>query len=628
MKFDRNTILGFLILGALFIGYFIYTSKETNALNKKRAEEAKLVREKFVRDSTYRDSLDRIKNPNRDSAALAADSIAQATRMGVFGHAGDTIDENTISVDNDLMRVTFTNKGGQIKKVELKKFKGQDSNWVRLAGSDFDKISYTINTGRTVNEGSAESADLVFDRIQVDSTSNPDGSKKISYTLTGDSTSSITHEYIIKKDDYMIDFNVKVTGANRLFDRGEMILTWQYAAAQQESDIDYEKTNTQVGYVEDGSFDYHTIIKKKHSKNFDESTKWIGVRQRFFFGALVARDNFSSGKMDWNSPPDTAKTVVQSIAVMKLTVPATGQVPFNIYYGPSDYHTLKSYDIRFEKIVNLGQGIYAFVRPLNKFLILPIFDMMKTISGGNFGIAILLLTIIIRLLISPLTYKSYLSGAKMKALRPEIAGLKEKFGDDRQAMSVEQMKLFREAGVNPLGGCIPALLQIPIFFALFSFFNAEVDLRGASFLWANDLAAFDDPIKFGMHIPLLGSHLSLFNITACITSFLISWYSMSMTPDQSNPVLKYMPYIFPIFLLFFFNRLPSGLTWYYTVSNIITLVLQYIIQNYIIDHNKILAKIEANRKKPKVKSKWQERMEQMQEQQKKMKEMQQKKNRR
>jgi len=254
-----------------------------------------------------------------------------------------------------------------------------------------------------------------------------------------------------------------------------------------------------------------------------------------------------------------------------------------------------------------------------------ILHMLKGIAG-NYGIAILLLTIIIRLVISPLTYKSYLSGAKMKALKPEIAALKEKYGADRQAMSMEQMKLFREAGVNPLGGCIPALLQIPIFFALFSFFNSEVDLRGAAFLWSSDLSAFDAPIKFGMHIPLLGSHLSLFNITACITSFLISWYSMSMSPDQSNPVLKYMPYIFPVFLLFFFNRLPSGLTWYYTVSNLITLILQYIIQNYIIDHNKILAKIEQNRKKPKTKSKWQERMEQMQEQQKRLKDQQ--KNRR
>jgi YidC/Oxa1 family membrane protein insertase len=296
-----------------------------------------------------------------------------------------------------------------------------------------------------------------------------------------------------------------------------------------------------------------------------------------------------------------------------------------MYYGPSDYRTLKNYDLKFEKLVNLGQGIYQFVRPLNKFIIIPVFDFFKGFTG-SMGLVIALLTLFIRLLISPLTYSSYLSGAKMKALRPEIEGLKAKFGDDRQAMSMEQMKLFREAGVNPLGGCIPALLQIPIFFALFSFFNSCVDLRGESFLWAADLSAPDKIIQWG-NVPvlsfLLGDHLSLFNVLACITSFLISWYSMSMTPDQSNPILKWMPYIFPVFLLFFFNRLPSGLTWYYTVSNLVTLGLQFIIQHYIIDHNKILAKIEENRKKPKTKSKWQERMEQMQEQQKKIREMQQ-----
>ena len=254
---------------------------------------------------------------------------------------------------------------------------------------------------------------------------------------------------------------------------------------------------------------------------------------------------------------------------------------------------------------------------------MPIFNFLQKLTP-NMGIVILLLTLFIRLLTSPLIYKSYLSGAKMKALRPEIAKLKEKFGDDKQGMSMAQMKLFREGGVNPLGGCIPALLQIPIFFALLSFFNQEVALRGAEFLWSHDLSAYDAPIKFGFTVPFLGDHLSLFNITAVITSFLISIYSMSMTPDQSNPVMKYMPYIFPVFLLFFFNKLPSALTWYYTVSNLITLILQVIIQKYIIDHDKILAKIGENRKKPKAKSKWAEKLEQMQEQQKGLKDRQQK----
>ena len=614
MKFDRNTVLGFVILALLFLGYFWTTSRE-QAANRKKNERAK-----FVTDSIAKTMIDTLA-VKEDSIKVEKEKTIANT--GVFNNAANSI-EHLVSIENDLIRVTLTNKGGQIKKVELKKHRGQDSSLVKLAGTDFDKISYRISTGNN-NNGTAETGDIFFPKI--DSVNNADGSKTISFTLSAKESigTSITHEFILKKDEYMVDFNIKLTGANNLFMGGDMNLTWQYAAAQQESDVDYEKQNTQVGYVTDGSFDYHTIGKRS-SKNFTESVDWLGVRQRFFFTVLIARDKFSSGKMEWTDPSDTAKTIVRSTANMKIAIKKAGSssiVPLSIYYGPSDYHTLKKYDLNLEKMVNLGQGIYAFVRPLNKFVTLPIFDFMKSLTG-SLGIAIALLTFFIRLVISPLTYKSYLSGAKMKALRPEIAKLKAKHGDDRQAMSMDQMKLFREAGVNPLGGCIPALLQIPIFFALFSFFNSEVALRGADFLWANDLAAFDDPIKFGVHIPLLGSHLSLFNITAVITSFLISIYSMNMAPDQSNPVLKYMPYIFPVFLLFFFNRLPSALTWYYTVSNLVTLAMQFVIQNYIIDHDKVLAKIEETRKKPKTKSKWQERMEQMQEQQKKMKQLQQK----
>ncbi|HMK26149.1 MAG TPA: membrane protein insertase YidC [Chitinophagaceae bacterium] len=616
MKFDRNTVLGFVILALLFLGYFWTTSREQEKVRKQRIAEQQIQKAKD-------DSIAKLKKPIDDSLSRVTDSVVKVASTGSFQGATDSV-EKTLSIENDLIKVTLTNKGGQVKKVELKKYRGQDSSLVKLAGTDFDKISYAINTGNSSNQASVQTSDLFFPKI--DSVTNADGSKMISFTLAAKDSSgtSITHEFILKKDDYMVDFNIKLSGANKLFTGGDMNLSWQYAAAQQESDISYEKTNTQVGYVKDGSFDYYTIGKRSH-KDFNESVKWLGVRQRFFFTALIAKDNFSSGKMEWTVPPDTAKTIVRSTANMKIPVKAGSSsiIPLSIYYGPSDYHTLKKYDLKFEKIINLGQGPYAFVRPLNRFVILPIFDFMKSLAG-SLGIAILLLTLFIRLIISPLTYKSYLSGAKMKALRPEIAKLKAKHGDDRQAMSMDQMKLFREAGVNPLGGCIPALLQIPIFFALFSFFNSEVGLRGAHFLWSNDLSAYDQVIKFGVNIPLLGSHLSLFNITAVITSFLISVYSMSMSPDQSNPVLKYMPYIFPVFLLFFFNRLPSALTWYYTVSNIITLAMQFVIQNYIIDHDKILAKMEETRKKPKTKSKWQERMEQMQEQQRKMKEMQQK----
>ncbi len=616
MKFDRNTILGFTILAILFFGYFIYTNKEQTANRKKK------MAEQAITDSINAANI-ALNKPKEDSLSKVQDSVTKKENAGSFFGASDST-EKTYTLQNELVRVTFTNKGGRPSTVELKNYKGTDSAWVKMGANSFDNLSYTINTD---NQHVNETSELFFS--QVDSITNADGSQRISFTLkTADSSGrSITHEYVLKPKNYMIDWTIRMDGANQLLTNGNLNLTWKYSATQQESSLSYEKQNTQIGYVKEGSFDYHSMTKR-NSKDFDGSVKWVGVRQRFFFAALIAKNNFASGsKMEWTSPADSTKTVVRSTAFMKVSVQAGSPsvIPFSMYYGPSDYHILKKYDEKFEKIVNLGQGIYSFVRPLNKFVIMPIFDFFKGIAG-SMGLAIALLTIFIRLLISPLTYTSYLSGAKMKALRPELAVLKAKIGDDRQAMSVAQMKLFREAGVNPLGGCIPALLQIPIFFALFSFFNSCVDLRGQSFLWASDLSAPDMIIQWG-HIPvissILGDHLSLFNVAACITSFMISIYSMSMTPDQSNPVMKYLPYIFPIFLLFFFNRLPSGLTWYYTVSNLITLALQFVIQNYIIDHNKVLAKIEQNRKKPKTKSKWQERMEQMQEQQKKMKDAQQ-----
>ncbi|HPG12303.1 MAG TPA: membrane protein insertase YidC [Chitinophagaceae bacterium] len=612
MKFDRNTVIGFTVLALLFIGYFAVTNKQQAEYRKQQAIQ-----------KAYDDSVALANRPKQDTIALQKDSLQndslqKVASAGSFQNAANG-EEKLVQAENNLVKITFTNKGGQVKSVELKNYKEHDSSLVKLAGTDFDQLAYTINTSqnKTVSTG-----ELFFTAREI--TTGADGAKVISFQLNSSDSNatSIIHKYTIRPDDYMIDFSVEMNGMDQLLTQGIMNLSWKYAASQQESDITFEKRNTQIGYVKDGDFDYHTISRRS-SKDFDESVSWVGIRQRFFFSALVAKNNFSSGRMQWTIPPDSTKEVVQSTANMKVMVDAASSaaVNFELYYGPSDYKVLKSYNMKFEKLVNLGQGIYAFVRPINRYVIMPIFSFFQRLTG-SMGIAIALLTLFIRLLTSPLIYKSYLSGAKMKALRPEIAKLKDKFGEDRQAMSMEQMKLFREAGVNPLGGCIPALLQIPIFFALFTLFNSDVALRGAPFLWSTDLSAFDDPIRFGFNIPLLGGHLSLFNITAVITSFLISFYSMSMTPDQSNPVMKYLPYIFPIFLLFFFNTLPSALTWYYTVSNTITLVLQIIIQRYIIDHDKILAKIAENRKKPKTKSKWQERLEQMQDQQKKMKEMQ------
>jgi len=547
---------------------------------------------------------------------VSLDSIPPVVaESGSLLQSGPAKEEITI-LENDLAEISFSNKGGRPVRVRLKKYYSADSLPVDLLSGNFNKFSYLINTGPNQT---ASSGDLYFSVSQVKKDTK--GEEQIVYSIKDSAGRTIEHRYSLKPGEYMFKLDIAVSGADKLFTNNTMNLLWQVQADQHERDIATEKRETQLGlYGEDG-FDYFTMSDGLN-KNWDTGLKWLGIKQKFFNATIIAENGFAYADINCKVPDDSLKVVAQTTANLRTVFPASNSanIGFRFYVGPNDFAILKKYKLEMEDMVNLGQGFYAFVKYINRWIVLPVFGFFQQYFG-SLGLVIAMLTIFIRLLTSPLVYTSYVSGAKMKALRPEIDALKAKYGDDQQAYSMEQMKLFRSAGVNPLGGCIPALLQIPIFFALYSFFNSNIDLRGIPFWWSKDLSSYDTILTWGFNIPGLGSHLSLFTILAVVTSLLISLYSMSMTPDQNNPVLKYMPYIFPVMLLGIFNGLPSALTWYYTVSNVITLVLQFVIQNYIIDHNKILAEIEANKKKPKEKSKWQERLEQMQATQKKVNEM-------
>jgi len=401
---------------------------------------------------------------------------------------------------------------------------------------------------------------------------------------------------------------------------------WQSEMPQIEKDIEYERQQSHICYLENGSYDFE-YVGSGDDKNFKDPVDWLAVKQQFFISAISAKNKFQSAVVKWVVPADSLQVIAQTTANCNLVLPAgsLATVPLQLYYGPSDYNILIKSGNKMENIVPYGSGVFAFVKYINRHFLLPVFDFLRK-NIASMGMVILLLTLLIRLITSPILYKSYLSGAKMKALKPEIDRLKEKHGDDKQAFSMDQMKLWKSAGVSPLGGCLPALLQIPIFMSLYYFFQSNISLRGESFLWAKDLAAYDSIATLPFSIPFYGDHVSLFTITATLTSLVISVYSMSTMQDNSNPVMKYMPYIFPVLLLGVFNNLPAALTWYYTVSNTITLILQIIIQKYIINHEKILAQIEINRKKPVKQSKFQERMMAMQESNKKLQDLKKKGN--
>ncbi len=602
MQFDKNAVIGFVLLALMFLGFFYFTRQGQMEAEKKQ---------RHIQDSLA------LLQPRVDTKfarvdSLKLDSLNRVQSAGEFPAAAIGTEKQTV-VENAVMKIVFSNKGAQPRLVELKNFKSIDSQAVKLVEGDFSKISYAINTSAN---RSAQVADLYFEG--GDLTKAADGSQTINYRLHDSSGQTIIHSFTVHPDNYMIDWNIQMDGADRLLTQNSLNLIWQDEARQHEMDIATEKRETQVGFWIDNDYDYFTLARTS-DKKFEKPLQWLSVKQKFFNTTLIAKNNFNSGEINCASHPDSTHIITKATANLKIILPAgrKASIPMQIYYGPNDYKILSSYNLGMQNLINLGQGIYAFVKYINKWIVMPVFDFFKKFIG-SYGLVIALLTIFIRLFTSPLVYTSYLSGAKMKALRPELEILKAKLKDYQQAYAMEQMKLFRTAGVNPLGGCIPALLQIPIFFSLYSFFNSTIALRGQSFLWATDLSSYDSIFHFGFSIPFYGNHVSLFTLLATATSFIISLYSMSQTPDQNNPMLKYMPYIFPFLLLGIFNNLPSALTWYYTVSNVITLVLQYVIQNYIIDHDKILAQLEANKKKPKTKSKWQERLEQMQETQKKL----------
>jgi YidC/Oxa1 family membrane protein insertase len=605
MNTDKNTIIGFVLLGFLFFIYFWYTNKQ--------ATEWQAIQQK--QQDSVRKAQAKLRLPADPTLArfdsLRRDSISRLSAAGNFS-ANALSTEQEVVLENELVKVILSSKGALVKRVELKKYSTAQGGKVVLG--EQSSIAYSINTAPNVAASTAQLNFLVSPITNLSS-----GGQTVTFELVDSAGKSLRHKFTLEKNVYHIDWQIDVNGAGQLLNNGTLQFQWRGASFQQEGTSEYERQMSNMCFSEGNNFDY---ISAKNEWSFSQPVQWVSMVQQFFNVTLINQQSFKGGEIKWERKTDSSRHLADADVLLQ-TPSITGNalsLPLRLYYGPNDFYILEKEAPEMEKIVNLGRDMYSFVRPINKYIIMPVFNFF---SGwvSNYGWVVLLLTLFIRLVTSPLTYSSYLSGAKMKVLRPELDTLKKKFGEDQQGFAMEQMKLFREAGVNPLGGCIPALLQIPIFFALYSFFNSHIALRGQSFLWTNDLSSYDSILTLPFSIPAYGSHVSLFTITAVLTSFLISIYNMAMTPTQDNPALKYMPYIFPFMLLFIFNKLPSALTWYYTVSNVVTLGLQFVIQHYIINHDKILAEIELKRKTPKKKSKFQERYEQMLESQKKLQDL-------
>ena len=590
---DKNTIMGFGLLLVLMIGMMYFNQKEEIQYQKQQ----------------QKDSIAQDKSEIKDTLLFQAKPDSNQALVNDSNSIIANIPEEISTIENDLLIVSFTNKGAYPIKAELKKFKTFDGKPLVLFEGKKNLMDYSF---KSTDGNTIKTKDLTFN------SSKTDDQKVIKYTAA---QAQIT--YKLDLNSYMMHITVIPINSDK---SQNYSLQWNAESIMTERDIETQKMYSNVCYnLEKDGYDFFAITEKKE-KSFNENIKWLSFKQHYFNTTLIT-SNPLINKAEVTAEPvvnkDTSSKLLSDFH-SSLTLLPKDQIEFELFYGPNDYKLLKSYGKEFEEIIPLSYGIFGFVKYINKWVVMPIFDFLSSFIS-SYGIVILILTIIIRLLMSPFTYKSYVSSAKMKALKPEIDELREKYGEDKQTFGVEQMKLYKQAGVNPLGGCLPALLQLPVFFALLSFFPHAIQLRQEKFLWAKDLSTYDSILDLPFTIPFYGNHISLFTILFVITSVLMSLYSMSMTADQSNPMMKYIPFVMPIMFLGIFNKLPASLTFYYFVSNLITLILQFIIQNYIIDSDKIHADIQAKKNEKPKESKFMQKMQEVQRmQQEKLKQQQKK----
>ena len=500
-------------------------------------------------------------------------------------------EEEIISLENENILFEISTGGAEINKILLKNFSNYNDEPLFLVNDNKSIFSYNIPIGRNSVINSAD-LNYTYRIIKPDS----------EVVLTGiiDEQRSLDLTFKLQDNSSIVDFDIKLNDSNRSNNYDNVELIWGRDSFRNSKSIDYENRYTALAYGFEENKDSYLSIAGSTNKNIN-NVNWISFREHFFSSILILNDqvndvDISSEDLASNETLDN-KFTKRFLANVPLNLNSDDSLSLSMYFGPTDYETLKEYNLNLENSVQIGWGIFGW---LNRFIFFPLFSFLT--NYFSYGLSIILMTIIVKVAIAPLTYKSYESQVKMRVLKPELEVINEKFKDDPMKKQQETMNLYTKSGANPMSGCLPAFLQMPIFFALFVFFPAAFSLRGKSFLWADDLSSYDSILDLGFYIPLYGDHISLFPILASIAIF---FYTKMTTGQQMMPAsqtggvnMKVIMYLMPIMMLFFFNNYASGLSLYYFISNILTIVLMLVIKNFIIDDNKILTQIEENKKKP------------------------------
>jgi len=502
----------------------------------------------------------------------------------------DEFSEEIIVLENSNILLEVSTKGAEIKKLLLKDFNNYNDDPLFLIDNNKSIFSFNIPVGRNSN---INSQDLNYTAEIIDENS----SVKLKAQI--DSRSELELSFFLADNSSIVDFELDIIdNTNSNYENVELI--WGRDSFRNSKSIDYENRYTALSYGFENNKDSYLSVAGSTNKVID-NVNWVSFREHFFSSILILNNEsnqveISSEDLSGNDALDK-KFTKRFLASIPLSLDSNNQLSFSMYYGPTDYETLKEYNLNLENSVPIGWGIFGW---LNRFIFFPLFSFLT--NYFSYGISIILMTIIVKVAISPLTYKSYLSQIKMKILKPELEIINEKFGDDPMKKQQETMNLYTKSGANPMSGCLPAFLQMPIFFALFTFFPVAFSLRQKSFLWADDLSSYDSILDLGFYIPLYGDHISLFPILASVAIFFYTKMTTGqqmMSPSQTGGVnMKVIMYMMPIMMLFFFNNYASGLSLYYFISNVLTIILMLVIKNFIIDDQKVLSEIEENKKKP------------------------------
>lgn len=596
---DRNSIIGLCLIGLIIIFYSIYTQPSKEEIRALQLRRDSIERVEAEKQQVFIEETKAI----ADTVVVISDSARienEKQRLGDFAMNADGI-EQLLTLENNVLKVTISSRGGKIKSAELKNYKTWDGRPLQLLNSDSSNFNLSFSAQNRI----ISTKDLFF---QASGTTG--SAKQVSLKLFAGEGKYIEYVYSLKDDTYLVDFNINVSGLENIIASNASYLNvdWIDEAFSNEKSLENERAATTV-YYRFSDEDVENLSETEDDKqNLKTKTKWIAFKQPFFTAALIADESFDSPVVE--TVTNEASTNINKKLSASFSLPydrkAQQSYGMRFYLGPNHYQTLKKIDnLNLEKLIPLGWGIFGWV---NRFVVIPTFNFLDSFNF-NYGIIILILTIFVRIILLPLTYGSFKSQAKMKVLQPEMTEINEKHKEEPMKKQQEMMSLYKKAGVNPLGGCIPGLLQLPILIAMFRFFPSSIELRQQSFLWATDLSTYDSVLDLPFNIPFYGSHVSLFTLLMTVSTIIYTKVNMQMA-TATNPQMKWMMYLMPILFLGFFNNYSAGLSYYYFLSNVFGFGQQYLFKAFI-DENKIHAQIQENRKKPVKKSGFQQRLEQI-----------------